>query len=48
MSILTYKYNDTPEGEDCFQKMFYLTKHAALLSKLVNTLLPTLIPTITD
>ena len=28
-----YKYYDTPDGEDCFLKMWYLSKNAAVLGK---------------
>ncbi|KAI9563034.1 hypothetical protein GHT06_010491 [Daphnia sinensis] len=28
-ALMNYKYYDSPEGQDCFQKMFYMSKHAA-------------------
>lgn len=32
MSLLTYKYYDTPEGEDIFKKTFVTSKYAVLTS----------------
>ena len=29
MELMRYKYYDTPEGQDCFPKMFYMAKVAA-------------------
>lgn len=39
MGILNYKYYDSPEGQECFHKMFYMSKHAALISKLITGIL---------
>lgn len=30
---MNYKYYDSPEGKDGFQKMFYMSKHAAYFGK---------------
>ena len=30
---MNYKYYDTPEGQDCFLKMGYLTKNAAIFGE---------------
>lgn len=37
MSLLTYKYYDTPEGQDIFKKTFVTTKYAILSSLPVAT-----------
>ncbi|KAL1140199.1 hypothetical protein AAG570_000131 [Ranatra chinensis] len=34
LSPNAYKYYDTPEGEDCFKKLWYVTKYAGVYSVL--------------
>ncbi len=33
MGLLTYKYYDSPEGQECFEKMFYMSKYSAFLGE---------------
>lgn len=33
MELMKYKYYDTPDGQDCFPKMFYISKYAASVGK---------------
>lgn len=33
MGLLNYKYYDSPEGEECYHKLFYMSKHAAFIGE---------------
>ena len=43
-SLLKYKYYDSPEGQDGFHKMFYMSRHAAFIGKQAVLFIPVISP----